>query len=120
MVTPPGEHARTATLSATHRAPRLPDVHIWFEDRRPQCTLLVYIDDATSELMHLKMVECVQLRPHGGNARVYRAAWQRQISAKNTNFSPFVIPWSQQHDRDHDEKSEAAFGNESKPALLRI
>lgn len=27
MVTPPGEHARTATLSATHRAPRLPDVH---------------------------------------------------------------------------------------------
>ncbi len=32
-------------------------VHIWFEDRGPQCTLLVYIDDATSELMHLGMVE---------------------------------------------------------------
>lgn len=32
-------------------------VHIWFEDLGPQCTLLVYIDDATSELMHLKMVE---------------------------------------------------------------
>jgi len=31
--------------------------HWWFEDRGPQCTLLVYIDDATSELMHLKMVE---------------------------------------------------------------
>ena len=31
--------------------------HYWFEDRGPQCTLLVYIDDATSELMHLKMVE---------------------------------------------------------------
>lgn len=31
--------------------------HWWFEDRDPQCTLLVYIDDATSELMHLKMVE---------------------------------------------------------------
>ena len=27
------------------------------EDRGPQCTLLVYIDDATSELMQLKMVE---------------------------------------------------------------
>src|SRR3546814_3069294 len=24
--------------------------HWWFEDRGPQCTLLVYIDDATSEL----------------------------------------------------------------------
>ena len=31
--------------------------HWWFEDRGPQCTLLVYIDDATSELMHLQMVE---------------------------------------------------------------
>ena len=31
--------------------------HDWFEDRGPRCTLLVYIDDATSELMHLKMVE---------------------------------------------------------------
>ena len=31
--------------------------HWWMEDRGPQCTLLVYIDDATSELMQLKMVE---------------------------------------------------------------
>ena len=31
--------------------------HWWFEARGPQCTLLVFIDDATSELMHLKMVE---------------------------------------------------------------
>lgn len=31
--------------------------HWWFEDRGPQCTLLVFIDDATSELMHLKMAE---------------------------------------------------------------
>jgi len=30
--------------------------HDWFETRGPQCTLLVYIDDATSTLMHLKMV----------------------------------------------------------------
>jgi transposase len=27
--------------------------HAWFEDRAPVCTLLVYIDDATSRLMHL-------------------------------------------------------------------
>lgn len=31
--------------------------HWWFEDRGPQCTLLVYIDDASSELMQLRMVE---------------------------------------------------------------
>ncbi len=31
--------------------------HWWFEDRGPQCSLLVYIDDATSRLMQLKFVE---------------------------------------------------------------
>ncbi len=31
--------------------------HWWFEDRGPRCTLLVYIDDATSRLMHLKFAE---------------------------------------------------------------
>jgi Homeodomain-like domain len=30
--------------------------HGWFEDRGPQCTLLVFIDDATSRLMHLCFV----------------------------------------------------------------
>ncbi len=27
--------------------------HAWFENRAPQCTLLVYVDDATSRLMYL-------------------------------------------------------------------
>lgn len=31
--------------------------HDWFEGRAPRCSLLVYIDDATSELMHLEMAE---------------------------------------------------------------
>src|ERR1700694_3195499 len=31
--------------------------HRWFEGRGPRCTLLVYIDDATSRLMHLQFVE---------------------------------------------------------------
>ncbi len=31
--------------------------HWWFEDRGPQCTLLVFIDDATSQLMHLQFVQ---------------------------------------------------------------
>ncbi|MCL4489480.1 MAG: ISNCY family transposase [Chloroflexi bacterium] len=29
----------------------------WFEDRAPACTLLVFIDDATSQLMELRFVE---------------------------------------------------------------
>lgn len=31
--------------------------HRWFEDRGPACTLLVFIDDATSQLMHLYFTE---------------------------------------------------------------
>src|SRR3954454_11526080 len=30
--------------------------HGWFEDRGPRCTLLVFVDDATSRLMHLRFV----------------------------------------------------------------
>ena len=30
--------------------------HAWFEDRAPACTLLVFIDDATSRLMQLRFV----------------------------------------------------------------
>lgn len=30
--------------------------HDWFEHRAPNCTLLVFIDDATSRLMHLRFV----------------------------------------------------------------
>ena len=30
--------------------------HAWFEDRAPKCTLLVYVDDATSRLMELRFV----------------------------------------------------------------
>jgi transposase len=30
--------------------------HAWFEDRAEKCSLLVFIDDATSELMHLQFV----------------------------------------------------------------
>ena len=31
-------------------------LHHWFEERAPQCTVLVYIDDATGRLMELRFV----------------------------------------------------------------
>src|SRR3954454_1121081 len=46
-----------------HRRDRLGELvqidgcqHPWFEDREPPCTLLVFVDDATSRLMHLRFV----------------------------------------------------------------
>lgn len=32
-------------------------VHHWFEERGPRCTLLVFVDDATSMILELKLVE---------------------------------------------------------------
>jgi len=29
-------------------------LHPWFEERGPKCTLLVMVDDETSEIMHLE------------------------------------------------------------------
>ena len=31
--------------------------HEWFEERAPRCTLLVFVDDATGRLMHLRFAE---------------------------------------------------------------
>jgi len=31
--------------------------HAWFEDRGPRCTLLVFVDDATGQLMELRFVQ---------------------------------------------------------------
>ena len=31
--------------------------HPWFEDRGPPCTLLAFVDDATSRLMELRFVK---------------------------------------------------------------
>ena len=46
-----------AALARTSRAiAEIAAASWWFEDRRPKCLLLVYIDDATIELVHLKMV----------------------------------------------------------------
>lgn len=60
-------HARRRRITPIHRArerrPRRGELvqidgspHDWFEGRAPRCTLLVFIDDATSELMALRFV----------------------------------------------------------------
>ena len=48
--------------------------HWWFEDRGPQCTLLVFVDDATSRLMHLQFVESesTPFKPGAGSLPISR------------------------------------------------
>src|SRR5438045_1946095 len=54
--------------------------HWWFEDRGPQCTLLVFIDDATSRLMHLQFVESESTFAYFHATRAYVEAWGKPVA----------------------------------------
>jgi transposase len=45
--------------------------HAWFEDRGPKCTLLVYVDDATSRLMELRFVASESAFDYFTSTRAY-------------------------------------------------
>ncbi|QEH78199.1 ISNCY family transposase [Sphingomonas sp. C8-2] len=63
--------------------------HWWFEDRGQQCTLLVYIDDATSELMHLKMVESESTFAYMDATREYIEAHGKPVAFYSDKHSVF-------------------------------
>ena len=68
--------------------------HWWFEDRGPQCTLLVFIDDATGRLMHLQFVESESTFAYFHAARAYLEAWGKPIafySDKHGVFRVFIV-----------------------------
>jgi hypothetical protein len=57
----------------------------WFEDRGPQCTLLVFVDDATSRLMHLQFVESESTFAYFHAARAYLEAWGKPVALYSGN-----------------------------------
>ena len=74
--------------------------HAWFEERAPQCTLLVYVDDATSRLMELHFTQTEStfsyfeatreyIERHGKPGAFYsdRASVFRNTSAERTGRS---------------------------------
>lgn len=63
--------------------------HWWFEDRGPQATLLVFIDDATSELMHLKMVESESTFAYMDATREYIEAHGKPVAFYSDKHSVF-------------------------------
>jgi len=54
--------------------------HWWFEDRGPQCTLLVFIDDATSRLMHRQLVESESTFAYFHATRAYLETWGKPVA----------------------------------------
>ena len=65
--------------------------HWWFEDRGPQCTLLVFVDDATSRLMHLQFVESESTFAYFNAARAYLEAWGKPIAFYSDKHGVFRV-----------------------------
>jgi hypothetical protein len=63
--------------------------HWWLEERGPQCTLLVYIDDATSELMHLKMTETENTFSYMEATREYIETHGKPVAFYSDKYSVF-------------------------------
>ena len=65
--------------------------HWWFEDRGPQCTLLVFIDDATSRLMHLQFVESELTFSYFHATRAYLEAWGKPVAFYSDKHGVFRV-----------------------------
>src|SRR5437667_3639682 len=65
--------------------------HWWFEDRGPQCTLLVFIDDATSRLMHLQFVESKSTFAYFHAAGAYLEAWGQPVAFYSDKHGVFRV-----------------------------
>jgi hypothetical protein len=65
--------------------------HWWFETRGPQCTLLVYIDDATSRLMHLQFVETESTFDYFEATRVYLERHGKPIAFYSDKHAVFRV-----------------------------
>jgi hypothetical protein len=65
--------------------------HWWFERRGPQCTLLVYIDDATSRLMHLQFVETESTFDYFKATRIYLERYGKPVAFYSDKHSVFRV-----------------------------
>jgi hypothetical protein len=65
--------------------------HWWFEARGPQCTLLVYIDDATSRLMHLQFVESESTFDYFVATRAYLERYGKPVAFYSDKHGVFRV-----------------------------
>jgi hypothetical protein len=63
--------------------------HWWFENRGPQCTLLVFVDDATSRLMHLSFVASESAFSYFRATRTYLEDHGKPIALYSDKHSVF-------------------------------
>ena len=81
-----------------HRRDRLGELvqidgceHAWFEDRGPPCTLLVFVDDATSRLMHLRFVPAESAFAYMAATRAYIEAHGKPVALYSDKHGVFRV-----------------------------
>jgi len=65
--------------------------HRWFEDRGPACTLLVFIDDATSTLLHLEFVTSESTFSYFGALETYLIRHGRPVAFYSDKHTVFRV-----------------------------
>ncbi len=65
--------------------------HAWFEDRGPRCTLLVYVDDATSRLMELRFVASESAFDYFASTRAYLERYGKPVAFYSDKASIFRV-----------------------------
>jgi hypothetical protein len=65
--------------------------HWWFEGRGPRCTLLAFVDDATSRLMHLKLVPSESALAYLQATREYVTAYGKPVAFYSDKHSIFRL-----------------------------
>src|SRR3954449_4306961 len=65
--------------------------HHWFEDRGPPCTLLVFVDDATSRLMHLRFVPSESAFAYMAATRAYVEAHGKPVALYSDKHGIFRV-----------------------------
>ena len=65
--------------------------HDWFEGRAPKCTLLVFVDDATSRLMYLQFVEAETTFNYFAGVRSYLSTFGKPLAFYSDKFGVFRV-----------------------------
>jgi hypothetical protein len=65
--------------------------HAWFEERGPRCTLLVYVDDATSRLMELRFVASESAFDYFASTRAYLERHGKPVAFYSDKASIFRV-----------------------------
>ena len=74
-------------------------LHWWFENRGPKCALLVYIDDATGKLLHLRFAGSENTFDYLHATKAYLQQWGKPIAFYSDKHGVFRSTQASEKDR---------------------